>query len=44
MALVPAGVNAPGYGICLSRLVASLNRLVVEKLPSDQSFDSRRAR
>src|SRR6266481_10182541 len=33
MALIPAGVNAPGYGLPAA-LGASLRRLVIEKLPS----------
>ena len=39
MTLVPAGVNAPGYNNLPVALGASLNQLVVEKLPSDQNFD-----
>jgi hypothetical protein len=38
MALIPAGVNAPGYNLPAS-LNASLKQLVVEKLPSGQGFD-----
>src|SRR6266496_5725672 len=38
MALVPAGVNAPGYSLP-APLGASLKQLVVEKLPSDAAFD-----
>jgi len=34
MALIPAGVNAPGYSLP-ARLRAALNQLVIEKLPSD---------
>jgi hypothetical protein len=39
MTLVPAGVNAAGYNNLPVALSASLNRLVVEKLPSGQGFD-----
>jgi hypothetical protein len=39
MALVPAGVNAPGYSNLPAALSASLKQLVVEKLPSGQGFD-----
>ena len=39
MALIPAGVNAPGYGNLPAALGASFKRLVVEKLPSGQGFD-----
>ena len=39
MTLVPAGVNAPGYNNLPVALGASLNRFVVEKLPSHQNFD-----
>src|SRR5713101_284211 len=38
MALVPAGVNAPGYSLP-APLGASLKQLVIEKLPSDRGFD-----
>ena len=38
MALVPAGVNDPGYSLPLS-FSGSLNQLVIEKLPSDAGFD-----
>src|SRR5207247_2392402 len=38
MALVPAGVNDPGYSLPLS-FSGSLNQLVIEKLPSDAVFD-----
>jgi hypothetical protein len=38
MTLVPAEVNDPGYSLP-GTLGASLNQLVVEKLPSDQAFD-----
>ena len=39
MALIPAGVNAPGYSNLPAALGASFKRLVVEKLPSGQGFD-----
>ena len=39
MALIPAGVNAPGYSNLPAALSASLKQLVVEKLPSGQGFD-----
>ena len=39
MALIPAGVNAPGYSNLPAALGASFERLVVEKLPSGQGFD-----
>jgi hypothetical protein len=39
MALVPAGVNAPGYTNLPAALSASLKQLVVEKLPSGQGSD-----
>jgi hypothetical protein len=39
MALVPAGVNAPGYSNLPAALSASLKQLVVEKLPSGQGSD-----
>jgi hypothetical protein len=38
MALVPAGVNAPGYSLPAA-LSASLQQLAIEKLPSSQQFD-----
>src|SRR5881409_414988 len=38
MALIPAGVNAPGYSLPAA-LSASLKELVVEKLPSGEAFD-----
>jgi len=38
MALIPAGVNVPGYGLPAA-LGASLRQLVIEKLPSDRGFD-----
>src|SRR4029077_2660986 len=38
MALIPAGVNAPGYSLP-AVLGASLKQLVIEKLPSDRGFD-----
>jgi hypothetical protein len=38
VALIPAGVNAPGYSLPAS-VNASLKQLVVEKLPSGQGFD-----
>src|SRR5580704_11153899 len=38
MALVPAGVNAPGYSLP-APLAASLKQLVIEKLPSDRGVD-----
>ena len=38
MTLVPAGVNAPGYNNLPVALGASLNRFVVEKLPSAPEF------
>ena len=39
MALIPAGVDAPGYSNLPDALTASLKQLVVEKLPSGQGFD-----
>jgi hypothetical protein len=39
MSLVPAGVDAPGYNNLPVALGASLNRLVVEKVPPGQEFD-----
>ena len=39
MALVPTGVNAPGYNNLPAGLAGSFKQLVVEKLPSDQPFD-----
>ena len=45
MALIPqAGANVPGYSNLPVSLGASLKQLVVEKLPSDQGYRSRRAR
>jgi hypothetical protein len=38
MALIPAGVNAPGYSPP-GTLGASLKQLVIEKLPSDRGYD-----
>src|SRR5213080_1581532 len=38
MALIPAGVNAPGYSLPLS-FSGSLKQLVIERLPSDAGFD-----
>jgi hypothetical protein len=38
MGLIPAGVNASGYGLPVA-LGASLKQLVIEKLPSGQDFD-----
>jgi len=38
MALIPAGVNAPGYSLP-ARLRAALNQLVIEKLSSNAGFD-----
>jgi hypothetical protein len=38
MALIPAGVNAPGYSLP-GTLGASLKQLVIEKLPSDRGHD-----
>src|SRR5882762_1013122 len=38
MALIPAGVNVPGYGLPAA-LGASLRHLAIEKLPSDRGFD-----
>jgi len=38
MALIPAGVNVPGYSLPAG-LGASLRQLVIEKLPSDRGFD-----
>ena len=38
MALIPAGVNAPGYSLPAA-LRASLKQLVIEKLPSGEAFD-----
>src|SRR6184192_1570443 len=38
MALIPAGVNAPGYNLPAA-LGVSLKQLVVEKLPSGEAFD-----
>src|SRR5437667_9942705 len=39
MALVPTGVNAPGYNNLPAGLAGSFKQLVIEKLPSDQPFD-----
>src|SRR6202795_2172934 len=39
MALIPAGVNAPGYNNLPLRLAGSIKQLVIEKLPSDREFD-----
>jgi hypothetical protein len=39
MALIPAGINAPGYSNLPAPLGASFKQLVVEKLPSGQGFD-----
>jgi hypothetical protein len=39
IALIPAGVDAPGYSNLPATLTASLNQLAVEKLPSGQGFD-----
>jgi hypothetical protein len=41
MALIPAGVDVPGYSNLPATLTASLKQLVVEKLPSGQGFDLR---
>src|SRR5947208_2527463 len=38
MALIPAGVNAPGYSLPLS-FSGSLKQLEIERLPSDAGFD-----
>src|SRR5213080_726759 len=38
MALIPAGVNAPGYSLPVSFSI-SLKQLVIERLPSDAGFD-----
>ena len=38
MALIPAGVTAPGYNLPVA-LSGSLKQLVVEKLPSGEAFD-----
>src|SRR5213596_2476505 len=38
MALIPAGVNAPGYSLPAA-LSGSLKQLILEKLPSGQQFD-----
>src|SRR6187551_1248020 len=38
MALIPVGVNAPDYSLPAA-LAASLKQLVIEKLPSSESFD-----
>ena len=38
MALIPAGVDAPGYSLPAS-LGASLKQLAIEKLPSGEAFD-----
>src|SRR5437660_8821087 len=39
MALMPAGVNAPGYSNLPVALNASLKQLAIEKLPSSEQFD-----
>ena len=39
MALIPAGVNAPGYNNLPAALNGSLKQLAVERLPSGQGFD-----
>src|SRR5262249_33634772 len=39
MTLIPAGVDATGHNNLPVALSSSLNRLVVEKLPSGQDFD-----
>src|SRR5436305_144708 len=39
MALMPAGVNAPGYSNLPVALNASLRQLAIEKLPSSEQFD-----
>jgi hypothetical protein len=39
MALMPAGVNAPGYSNLPAALNASLKQLAIEKLPSGEQFD-----
>jgi len=39
MALMPAGVNAPGYGNLPAALNASLKQLAIQKLPSGEQFD-----
>src|SRR5437016_214882 len=39
MALVPAGVNAPGYSNLPATLNASLKQLAIEKLRSSEQFD-----
>src|SRR5260370_3269113 len=41
MALIPVGVNAPGYSNLPATLTASLTQLVVEKLPSSHAADLR---
>src|SRR4029077_15029896 len=39
MALIPAGVDAPGYSYLPAAFGASFKRLVVEKLASDRGYD-----
>jgi len=39
MALIPAGINAPAHSSLPEALGGSLKQLVVEKLPSGQTFD-----
>ena len=39
MALMPAGVNAPGYSNLPVALGASFKQLAIEKLPSSEQFD-----
>src|SRR5216110_2102823 len=39
LALIPAGVNAPGYNNLPLRLAGSIEQLVIEKLSSAREFD-----
>src|SRR5690349_22450754 len=39
MALIPAGVNGPGYSNLPAALKASVKQLAIEKLPSGERFD-----
>ncbi len=39
IALIPAGVNTPGYNNLPLLLAGSIKQLVIEKLPSDREFD-----
>src|SRR6266516_1195953 len=39
IALIPAGVNAPGYNNLPLRLAGAIRQLIIEKRPSDREFD-----